>query len=271
MPVIVHLSDVHFGSDVEGLPESLIDDIAGHPIDLVVVSGDLTQRARSAQFRTARAFLDQLPAPCIAVVGNHDLPLVNLLRRVLSPTGSYERFITEDLNPVVVLPLLVVVGLDSMPRWRWKAGHISRGQSELVRRALGGAPAGAWRLLVTHHPILPAHLSGLIGRGLLTAACADAGVAMLFAGHTHAASAGVVTLGRGGEARTALAEVAGTATIRRTRGTPNGYTVIDLSGPMTEGTELAVTFRERDGMRWSTAGIARFVYTETGVVACAAT
>ena len=79
---LAHLSDLHFGrvdpAAVEGLLRSLED---ARP-DLVVVSGDFTQSARTGEFRAARAFLDRLPAPVFAVPGNHDLPQWNPVERL---------------------------------------------------------------------------------------------------------------------------------------------------------------------------------------------
>lgn len=265
MLVVVHLSDVHFGAHVEGLANSLRADISGHRPDLVVVSGDLTQRGRRREFADARAFLDDLPGPVLAVPGNHDLPLFDLSRRVLSPTKRYERFIAPDLNPVVSLPDLVAVGLDTMPAWRWKAGRISPWQADLVRTALGEAPAGAWRLLVTHHPLLPAERSGLVGRRLLADACAHARASVLLAGHTHTASATVVTLDSQEHPWRSLAVTAGTAMSRRTRGTPNAYAVVRLSGPMREGETLSVDIRELHGTGWSTTRSMPFGYGAGGV------
>ena len=103
MPVVVHLSDIHFGAHRQDLAESLVADIAGVGPDLVVISGDLTQRARRGQFHQARAFIDRLSTSVLTVVGNHDLPLLDLPRRLLSVTGRYERSITAYLDPVVAI------------------------------------------------------------------------------------------------------------------------------------------------------------------------
>ena len=145
MPVVVHLSDIHFGAHRPDLAESVLADVASVGPDLVVVSGDLTQRARRGQFEQAQAFIDRLPAPVLTVIGNHDLPLINLPRRFLSGTRHYQRYITRDPAPIVTLPNLVAVGLDTMPTWRWKGGHVSSRQAAIVRQALGTAPQGAWR------------------------------------------------------------------------------------------------------------------------------
>jgi 3',5'-cyclic AMP phosphodiesterase CpdA len=267
VPVVVHLSDIHFGAHRPDLAESLLADIASVGPDLIVVSGDLTQRARRDQFEQARAFIDRLPAVLLTVVGNHDLSLINLPRRFLSETRRYERYITRDLDPIVTLPSLVAVGLDTMPAWRWKAGHVSSRQAAIVRDALGNAPPGAWRLVVTHHPVLPAHLSGLVGRDLLVSACAEAGVAILLSGHTHTPSVDVVDLDAPGIRRQALALVSGTAVSSRTRGTANAYEVVHLDGAMVAGGRITVRLREPISTGWSDRRTAHFGYASEGIVA----
>ncbi len=270
MPVIVHLSDIHFGAHLEELAGSLVADIWDRRPDLVVVSGDLTQRARRNQFIEARAFLDRLPGPVLTVMGNHDVPLFDLPRRLISPTGRYQKYVTPTLDPIIELPGLVALGLDSMPAWRRKAGHVSPRQTDLVRETLGHAPSGAWRVLVTHHPVLPSNLSSLRGRQRLVDACDQAGVQVLLSGHTHTASIDIVTLGVvGGEKRCSLGVVAGTTISSRTRGTANAYNVVDLQGAMEVGAIVTVQIREPDGSGWSSGRTVRFEYGDEGIVACA--
>src|SRR3954464_5604942 len=99
MRTLVHLSDLHFGRTDQNLVKPLIKTIGEIKPDLVAVSGDLTQRARSHQFVAARAFLDALPKPQIVVPGNHDIPLRNILLRFVSPLDKYRQYITHDLLP----------------------------------------------------------------------------------------------------------------------------------------------------------------------------
>ena len=236
MSVVVHMSDIHFGAHQEELAESLLADVATQEPDLVVVSGDLTQRARPRQFEQARLFLDRLPGPVLTVVGNHDLPLVNLPRRFLSQTRRYEHYITSDLDPVVAVPDLVAVGLDTMPAWRWKAGQSPPAdwhRPTRLRECSGRHLAD----LGDHHPVLPEKLSGLVGRRRLVSTCAETGVAVLLSGHTHVASVTSTPLGEPGR-RSALAVVSGTTMSRRTRGSPNAYGVLRLCGPMEVGASL---------------------------------
>jgi len=100
MSTIAHLSDIHFGRVDSTVVDALIDTLTAVAPDLVALSGDLTQRARSGQFRAARRFLDRLPRPLLVVPGNHDVPLFNLAARFLDPFGGYQRHIQEDLEPV---------------------------------------------------------------------------------------------------------------------------------------------------------------------------
>jgi 3',5'-cyclic AMP phosphodiesterase CpdA len=267
VPVVVHLSDIHFGAHRHDLAESLLEDIAGVRPDLVVITGDLTQRARRGQFEQARAFIDRLPATTLTVVGNHDIPLTNLFRRLHAGTRHYERSIAAELDPVVMLDGLVAVGLNTMPAWRWKAGHVSARQAAVVRDALGGAPPGAWRLVATHHPVLPPHLSGLVGRRQLVRACAEAHVGLLLSGHTHVPTADVVTLDAPGVHRHALALVTGTAISHRLRGTTNEYEVLRLDGPMLDGGRITVQLRHSTAAGWAEERTVRFAFGPDGVLA----
>ena len=92
MRTIVHLSDLHFGRVNAALIEPLVRVVREVEPDLVAISGDLTQRARSYQFQEARLFLDTLPKPQIVVPGNHDIPLHNLFARFVEPLTRYKRY-----------------------------------------------------------------------------------------------------------------------------------------------------------------------------------
>src|SRR5256714_4607423 len=113
MPRIVHLSDLHFGRVNPILIDPLIRAVVKVEPDLVAVSGDLTQRARSYQFQQARSFLDALPKPQIIVPGNHDIPLHNVFARFLEPLTKYKRYIAEDLNPIYEDEEVAIVGVNT--------------------------------------------------------------------------------------------------------------------------------------------------------------
>ena len=139
MRTLVHLSDLHFGRVNAQIIAPLIETISEINPDLVAVSGDLTQRARSHQFREARAFLDALPQPQIVVPGNHDVPLHNVFTRFLQPLDKYRRYITDDLQPVYADEEIVVVGVNTARSLTIKGGRINEDQVARIREKLRGS------------------------------------------------------------------------------------------------------------------------------------
>lgn len=223
--VITHVSDLHLGAHDPAAVETLAADVAAVHPTLTVVTGDCTMRARTSQFRAARALLDRLPAPQLVVLGNHDVPLISVVRPV-APYRRYQQLVESDLDPVVRLPGLTALGLQSMPRWRWKSGRVSRRQADAVRAVLGAAPAGAVRLLAMHHPACAGGLARLVGRARLLRALAAARADLVLAGHTHVPHSRSVDLP--GTSHRLVEVVAGTATSRRTRGVGRSWTVIRI-------------------------------------------
>ncbi|MEA3042636.1 MAG: hypothetical protein QOH47_474 [Sphingomonadales bacterium] len=195
MARIAHLSDVHFGAHdpavVAGAEAWLI---AERP-DLVVISGDFTQRASVDQYREAGAFLDRLEAAGLAtlgVPGNHDVPLYDIVQRFTRPLHRYRRYIDEDLCPWFESERLAVLGINTARSLTFKDGRISHEQMAIIRDRFQGVPADRTRVLVTHHPLFEMPIgeageaSEAVGRqGDALAAVADAGVHILLAGHFH--------------------------------------------------------------------------------------
>ena len=143
MTTIAHLSDIHFGRVDPEVVEALIETLTAMSPDLVAVSGDLTQRARSGQFRVARRFIDRLPRPLLVVPGNHDVPLFNLAARFIAPFGGYRRHIQDDLEPVFEGDGFIAVGLNSARNFPFHGGG-RLNEAQVVRAAerLASAPAG---------------------------------------------------------------------------------------------------------------------------------
>lgn len=249
--VIAHVSDLHLGAHDPVAVETLPADVAAVRPALTVVTGDLTMRARVPQFHAARALLDRLPAPRLTVLGNHDVPLVGPAR-VLAPYARYRRWIESDLDPVVEVPGLTALGLQSMPRWRWKSGRVSDRQAGLVRSVLGTAPPGTVRLLALHHPPRTGGLGVLAGRARLFRAIAAAQVDLVLAGHTHLPMSRCFTVR--GSGRRQVEVNAGTATsVRVRRGVGRSWTVIRVGAA-----EIVVEERHQDGTAWRTGRIVRY-------------
>lgn len=208
MRTLVHLSDLHFGRVHAPLVEPLRRALRAIRPDLVVVSGDLTQRARPEQFREARAFLDSLPFPRLVVPGNHDIPLYNVVKRFAAPLRDYRRIVSRDLCPVIVDDEMVVVGLNTARSLAFKGGRIGREQMQRVRAAFDAAGSAKVKVLVTHHPF-DAELS-------------RCGADMLLSGHLHEAA---VSFAPEADASTVVVQ-AGTATSSRTRETANSFNAV---------------------------------------------
>ena len=189
MRIIVHLSDLHTGRLDTDVLAALAPTIRAVRPHLVVISGDLTQRATRTQFRQARAFLDALEAPLLVIPGNHDVPLWNIGRRFFAPLQRYKRFITTNLSPVFDDDEMIVAGVNTARSLAWGEGRINRRQVDALLTRLAAAPKQATRIVVTHHPFdLPpgVHRKRLLGRApMAMARLATAGADLFLSGHLH--------------------------------------------------------------------------------------
>lgn len=233
MTRILHLSDLHFGRDRPELLEPLIKAVNNSGADLVAVSGDFTQRARSAQFRAARAFIDCIEQPVLAVPGNHDIPIHRPAMRFLDPFGNYRRWIGHDRAPIVHLPGMVVIGLNTVDQWRWQRGRI-RGRE--IRRACSAAAAadeGDLVVIVAHHPFEQRpNTDKRLMRGAARALdrLSGCGADLILSGHLHLWLSEPFLTRPGGRAM--LQVHAGTGLSTRHRGEPNDFAMIERNGPM---------------------------------------
>ena len=246
---LVHLSDLHFGAHDEILVDAVEQQVAVLEPDLVVISGDFTQRARTEQFEDACRFLDRLREgghEVLGVPGNHDVPLYDVLRRFLSPLARYRRFIDESLCPFIELPGVAVLGINTARSLTFKDGRINKDQVQFIRETFARTSSDSIRILVTHHPLLALQVGEEIERAigrqeLALDAVEESGVDMLLAGHNHHASSqdasDLVTRAGG-----VLVVQAGTATSTRVREQEQSFNIIDIH----DGS-VSITVRGWDG------------------------
>ena len=229
---IVHLSDLHFGKVDPELLEPLrrcVEAIAPH---LVVVSGDLTQRAKAAQFREAKAFLDTLPKPQLVVPGNHDVPLYNVFQRFLTPLRKYKRIITPDLEPAYIDDEIAVVGVNTARSLTFKDGNVNREQIAAVKARICGLDDSIAKIIVTHHPFdVPEHDEADLIEHAARAMkeFAGCGADIMLSGHLHKTSTSSSSERYKIPGHAALIVQAGTATSVRGRGESNTFNALRIT------------------------------------------
>ena len=237
MTRIVHLSDLHFGALSPGLDAPLAARIRALGPDLIVVSGDLTQRARAVQFAQARAFLLGLGAPVLAVPGNHDMPLHRPLTRLFRPFRAWDRGWSPEREPVWQDDRVIVVGVNTADPFAWRRGVIRQRQLDRVGEVLARAGDRA-RVVVLHHPLehLPEEDQPLMrGAEMALKALPRLGAQVVLSGHIHVSHAGPFT-----DAPGLLFVQAGTGLSHRRRAEANAFNVLDFSdGSVTVQTILA--------------------------------
>ncbi len=195
MTVIAHISDLHFGRDVQPVTEGLLASLDTLQPDLIIISGDLTQRAKTTEFEAGHDFLRRLQQPRFIIPGNHDLTTWNVLERFAYPWRKWKQHITTDLEPIMQTDTFMAVGVNTARRMGlyldWSRGRISRRQIRYVQNMLQGVPEDCLRLVVAHHPFwLPdASMSRSLigGREAALQGFSAAGVDLILGGHVHLA------------------------------------------------------------------------------------
>ena len=226
---ILHLSDLHFGRVHDDLIRPLTDAVNSLDPDIVAISGDFTQRARVDQFEEARCFVEGLNPPVVAVPGNHDTPLDNLVVRFLSPWRRYRKYISSDLEPSVEDEEFLLVGVNTVNRFSWQRGRMSERTIGRVRRAFGGESGERIQIAMLHHPLehLP-EVEKRLMRGARDAisALGDCGADIVLSGHLHNTRVAPMM------ARPEVLFVqAGTGLSNRIRGEANMFNLLTLHDP----------------------------------------
>jgi 3',5'-cyclic AMP phosphodiesterase CpdA len=232
MRTLVHLSDPHFGRIERDTVKALIGTVNEAKPDIVIVSGDLTQRAREREFQEAQKFLEALPRPQIVVPGNHDIPLYNVFARALTPLRNYQRYISKDLEPFYSDDEIAIVGINTARSFTFKNGRINPRQVARSCARFNACSEKCMRVIVSHHPFdLPKdhRLHGLVGRAhMAMAGFASCRVDLILSGHLHISHTSESAPRYKIPGHSALVIHAGTATSTRSRGELNTFNIIKV-------------------------------------------
>ncbi len=231
MSLLLQISDTHFGTEQPHVVEALVTLAAQQRPDVVVLSGDITQRARPVQFRAARAFVDRLGAPVLAIPGNHDIALFDLWARLTCPYARYAAAFGAELEPVHASQDLLIVGVNTTRAWRHKNGEVSASQIDRVAKLLTAASPRQLRVVVVHQPAAVPRAKDrpnlLRGHVLAQRVWSAAGADLVMGGHIHLP----YTLALHGLARRMWVVQAGTAVSSRTRPeAPNSVNLVRWVG-----------------------------------------
>jgi 3',5'-cyclic AMP phosphodiesterase CpdA len=232
MTSLLHMSDPHFGTVQPAVMEALVQMAKAQQPDVLVLSGDITQRAKVSQFRQARAFCDRLAiAQTLSIPGNHDIALFNLYQRLFTPYARYLQAFGPGLETSLFTPLLHVIGVKTTRRWRHKNGEVSAAQIERVVAELARSEPAQLRIVVVHQPVhvLRAEDEHDCLRGAEPAlrAWAAAGADIVMGGHIHLPYCCDLSTRVAGLSRPLWCVQAGTALSTRVReGIPNSVNLL---------------------------------------------
>ncbi len=191
---LAHISDLHFGRENHRIVQGLLHNLEEIAPQLVVISGDLTQRARTSEFLAARAFIDSLQWPSLVIAGNHDISADNLIERFFHPWKKWHSYIADTLEPVVRDESYIVIGVNTARRTGyyldWSRGRINLKQIAIIAGHLKEA-GNRLRVIAAHHPFwIPekySHRRTIGGERLASNLLKKAGVDIIMSGHVHLA------------------------------------------------------------------------------------
>lgn len=189
--LLFHLSDIHFGLEHNRALDWVAAEVAARKPAAVVITGDLTMRARAREFDAARNWILSLTAPVTVEVGNHDLPYFNLYERFFDPYRKFrgmESVVEKELDVpgLVIVPLKTTVRMQ--PRLDWSKGWVSRAALDKCLAAIDAVPPGKRVLVTVHHPLVEVGTKGTAltrGGTRALAELAKRDIAAVLSGHVH--------------------------------------------------------------------------------------
>jgi 3',5'-cyclic AMP phosphodiesterase CpdA len=235
MRVIVHISDLHFNRIDKASVKAMQKAIKATKPHLVIISGDLTQRARVKEYEASVAFLNKLQAPYYVIPGNHDIrPFYSPLRRFITPYDRYKEYISEDLTPTYQDDKIAVASVNTVRKEAIKDGRVTRRQINALTNWFKKIDEKKIKIVVTHHPFhLPPERSRLvIARRAKMAVhqLSESGIDIFLSGHLHQSSVSHTAERYKIENYSAVSIQAGTVS-SRLRKEQQSFNLIFIDGP----------------------------------------
>ncbi len=190
MTVVLQVSDPHFGTERPAVMAALEALVRSQRPDVLLMTGDITQRARPEEFAAARVFVDRLAVPATLVLpGNHDIPLFNLWARIWDPYARFRKVFGHSLEREFDSPQALVLTLNTTRWYRHTDGEIAQSQIDRVARRLANATPAQCRVVAVHQPVAVTRASDqenlLRGHEEAVRQWADAGADLIVGGHIH--------------------------------------------------------------------------------------
>ena len=263
---LAHLSDLHFGRERPEVVEGLLASLAEQQPETVIISGDLTQRARKVEYAAAEKFLDRIDVNCLTIPGNHDISAFNLLERFFYPWEKWQQNFDHALEPELDMPEALLLGVNTTRRWGslldWSRGRISHQQIDHSLSRFQAEPSDKLRILVAHHPFwLPAdqvHRGEIGNRDAALTALGNGPLDMIVSGHLHLAFSQV-------QSGIIISHAGSSTSDRLPQDQPNSYKII-----RGDRTAIDISLLVWDGGTFSCKNVDRFVRRGKGWI-CAGT
>lgn len=227
MKRVLHISDLHFGRIHPPAIESLKSFLRNQKakFDLIIMTGDWTQRARASQFAEAAQFISDLGIPVLSVPGNHDIPVYNFLARTFRPLANYQKYITPLTSDIFIDPELAVVGLRTANYYRTVEGILRQEDLERAQEAFKSAHPAALRVIACHHPLVQPESKTLIRPRSRVKKLIALKPHIVLSGHSHLNWVEIAEI----DGHQVLHISAGSAVSSRLRGEVNSFHTLEIN------------------------------------------